>query len=409
MAERVLPGQSVRLRPAAPTDRRSVYEWAALSDLTAAMMGPPLYPDHPVPSWEAFCVDHGPHFFDGSDLMLGRCYIIEADGEPVGQIYYNDIEERAGARRVEIDLWLRAERYTGRGYGTDALETLCRHLSESLAVEVVMLQPSARNPRAIRAYEKVGFRRLALPLDEARALWGPNDYDDSVYMVKPLNTTAQVAQSGARPFADNRASYDAVADAYAREIYDELRDKPFDRAQLDRLAAAVGSRGVICDLGCGPGQIARYLADRGASVVGVDLSDGMLAQARRLNPDVVFQQGDMRALTTVRDGAWAGIAAFYSIIHIPRAQLTAALTELRRVLQPGGLLLLAFHLGQGELHLDTWWDRPVNAEFIYFQTAEMRQALEAAGFAILEAQEREPYADVEHPSRRAYILARRAE
>jgi len=152
----------------------------------------------------------------------------------------------------------------------------------------------------------------------------------------------------------------------------------------------VGSRGVICDLGCGPGQIARYLADRGASVVGVDLSDGMLAQARRLNPDVVFQQGDMRALTTVRDGAWAGIAAFYSIIHIPRAQLTAALTELRRVLQPGGLLLLAFHLGQGELHLDTWWDRPVNAEFIYFQTAEMRQALEAAGFAILEAQEREP-------------------
>jgi len=243
VAERVLPGQSVRLRPAAPTDRRSVYEWAALSDLTAAMMGPPLYPDHPVPSWEAFCADHGPHFFDGSDLMLGRCYIIEADGEPVGQIYYNDIEERAGARRVEIDLWLRAERYTGRGYGTDALETLCRHLSESLAVEVVMLQPSARNPRAIRAYEKVGFRRLALPLDEARALWGPNDYEDSVYMVKPLNTTAQVAQSGARPFADNRASYDAVADAYAREIYDELRDKPFDRAQSRSIVRnSTGSR-----------------------------------------------------------------------------------------------------------------------------------------------------------------------
>lgn len=214
---------------------------------------------------------------------------------------------------------------------------------------------------------------------------------------------------GAPNPADNRASYDAVADEYAREIYDELRHKPFDREQLDRLAAAVGSRGVICDLGCGPGQIARYLADRGASVVGVDLSEGMLAQARRLNPDLVFQQGDMLALTVAPDGAWAGIAAFYSIIHIPRAQLVSALTELRRVLQPGGLLLLAFHLGEGELRVDTWWDRPVNAEFVYYKSAEMIAALEAAGFVIVEAQEREPYPQVEHQSRRAYILARRVE
>ncbi len=408
MAERVLQGRRVKLRPATPDDRRPVYEWAACSDLTAAMMGPPLFPEHPAPSWEEFCEDHGPHFFDGSNLMLGRCFIIEVDGEAVGQIYYNDIEERAGSRRTEIDLWMRAEAYCGRGYGSDALDTLCVHLAETLAVTACIVQPSARNSRAIRAYERVGFRPLAVPLAEARALWGPNDYDDSVYMVKPLSAAAAGVQSGARPFADNRASYDAIADEYAREIYDELLNKPFDRTQLDRLAMAVGSRGVICDLGCGPGQIARYLADHGASVVGVDLSDGMLAQARRLNPDIVFQQGDMRALTGVADGAWAGIAAFYSIIHIPRAQLVAALTELRRVLQPGGLLLLAFHLGEGELHLDSWWDRPVNAEFVYFQTAEMLAALEAAGFAIEKAQEREPYPDVEHQSRRAYILARRA-
>ena len=409
MAERVLSGRQVKLRPATPEDRRAVYEWAACSDLTAAMMGPPLFPEHPAPSWEAFCAEHGPHFFDGSNLTLGRCFIIEVDGEAVGQIYYNDIEERAGARRTELDLWMRAEAHCGRGYGSDALETLCAHLAETLAVTACMVQPSARNPRAIRAYEKVGFQPLALPLAEARALWGPNDYDDSVYMVKRLGVADPTVQPGERLVVDNRASYDAVADEYARQIYDELRHKPFDREQLDRLAAAVGSRGVICDLGCGPGQIARHLADRGAAVVGVDLSEGMLAQARRLNPGIAFQQGDMRALTTVPDGAWAGIAAFYSIIHIPRAQLVSALTELRRVLQPGGLLLLAFHLGEGELHLDTWWERPVNAEFVYFQTAEMLTALAAAGFVIDEAQERAPYPDVEHQSRRAYILARRAE
>ena len=47
-----------------------------------------------------------------------------------------------------------------------------------------MVQPSARNQRAIRTYEKVGFRRLDLPLESARELWGPNYFCDSVYMVR---------------------------------------------------------------------------------------------------------------------------------------------------------------------------------------------------------------------------------
>jgi len=49
-----------------------------------------------------------------------------------------------------------------------------------------MIQPSASNPRAIRAYEKAGFSRLDLPLESARELWGPNDYYDSVYMVMTI-------------------------------------------------------------------------------------------------------------------------------------------------------------------------------------------------------------------------------
>lgn len=208
------------------------------------------------------------------------------------------------------------------------------------------------------------------------------------------------------PPDDMRASYDRVADEYARQIYDELRHKPFDREQLDGLAATVGSRGLICDLGCGPGQVARYLADRGAAVVGIDLSDGMLDQARRLNPDLTFRQGDMRDLAGVPDGAWAGIAAFYSVIHIPRAQVGATLRELRRVLQPGGWLLLAFHLGDEVLHLTTWWERPVSADFVFYESGEMTRELEGAAYTIDSALEREPYPEIEHQSRRGYILAR---
>ena len=132
----------------------------------------------------------------------------------------------------------------------------------------------------------------------------------------------------------------------------------------------------------------------------------MVERALSLTPGVELRQGDKLALDAP-DGAWAGIAAFYSIIHIPRGDVTRALGELRRVLRPGGLLLLTFHLGDDTIHLDEWWGHNVCVDFFLFQSAEMAAYLTAAGFEIDEIIEREPYPDIEHQSRRAYIFARR--
>jgi ubiquinone/menaquinone biosynthesis C-methylase UbiE len=203
-----------------------------------------------------------------------------------------------------------------------------------------------------------------------------------------------------------QASYDRVAEEYARRIFDELQYKPIDRQLLDRLAASIPEGGVICDLGCGPGHVARYLRERGVKVIGVDLSAQMIAQAQRLNPELEFRRGNMQALD-VEDDAWAGIAAFYSIIHIPRDEVVMALQEWKRVLQPGGLLLVAFHLGTEVLHLDEWWEQPVSADFVFFLAAEMQAYLQATGFLIEDVIERPPYPEVEHQSHRAYLLARK--
>src|SRR5439155_15857605 len=80
------------------------------------------------------------------------------------------------------------------------------------------------------------------------------------------------------------AKYDRVAEKYAAAFFDELERKPFDRALLDRFAAAVAGRGRVCDVGCGPGHVGRYLAARGVEVFGLDLSPRMVELARRLNP-----------------------------------------------------------------------------------------------------------------------------
>src|ERR1051325_10277373 len=207
--------------------------------------------------------------------------------------------------------------------------------------------------------------------------------------------------------SNTQASYDQVAVEYAEKFKDEMDDKPFDRDCLDRLAREVGDLGPICDLGCGPSQIARYLHHQGVKTLGVDLSARMVEEAQRLNPEIPFHQGDMLALPDA-DNSWGGIAAFYCIIHIPREKIVAALREMNRVLKPGGVLLITFHIGDEIKHLDDWWEKPVNLDFAFFQPAEMEGWLMEAGFELEENLEREPNPEVEVATRRAYVFARKA-
>ena len=203
-----------------------------------------------------------------------------------------------------------------------------------------------------------------------------------------------------------RESYDGIADEYARRIFYELEHKPLDRSLLDRFAAATSGRGEVCDMGCGPGHIARYLRDAGAAVFGLDLSPQMVEQARRLNPDIRFREGNMTALD-LGDGSLAGITAFYAIVNIPEALLPQVFREMARVLAPGGLLLLSFHMGSEKLDVAEMWGRPISMNFFLFQPAAIQRAMEAAGLEMEEVVERAPYAPgVEHQTRRAYIFAR---
>lgn len=202
-----------------------------------------------------------------------------------------------------------------------------------------------------------------------------------------------------------QTSYDTVAEEYARRMLNELDHKPRDRELLDQFAAQVKDHGRVADIGCGPGQIARYLHDRGVDAFGIDLSPAMVEFASKAHPGMEFRQGDMRALP-LPDNSLAGITAFYSIIHIPRADVVNVLKELRRVLQKDGTLLLSFHRGDEIRHFEELWEKPVSLDFIFFERDEMVGYLEAAGFIIDEVIERAPYPDgVEAQTQRVYIFA----
>jgi SAM-dependent methyltransferase len=208
-------------------------------------------------------------------------------------------------------------------------------------------------------------------------------------------------------WADPSPTYDVVADRYAAKFLDELSHKPFDRDLLDRFAGDVLLRATaerpVCDLGCGPGHIGGYLAERGVPVIGIDLSTAMVLTAQRAFPDLTFAQGDMTALDRP-DGCFAGIACFYAIIHLPRVRVPAALGEMRRTLVDGGALLLAAHGGTGSLHADEMLEQPVSLDATLFSLDELTAMVQAAGCTIVEAYERPPYED-ELATPRLYVWA----
>ncbi len=204
-----------------------------------------------------------------------------------------------------------------------------------------------------------------------------------------------------------RNDYDQIAAEYVAHIFNELEGKPLDRALLLRFAAAVKEKGPVCDVGCGPGQIARFLHEAGVQATGVDLSPQMVEQARRLSPGIEFHQGNMLSLD-VADGSLAGITAFYAIVNLPGELLPAVFGEMARVLAPGGLLLLAFHTGGEVFAPGELWGHKISMEFRYFEPLAIQELLREAGFNIEEIVERGPYApEVEHQSQRAYIFARK--
>lgn len=201
-----------------------------------------------------------------------------------------------------------------------------------------------------------------------------------------------------------RRSYDVVADEYRDRLSNELAEKPLDRALLAALVEQVGPGRAVADLGCGPGHVTAWLAQRGVPVVGIDLSPEMVAVARREHPEAEFREGDLLRLPA-SDGEFGAAVALYSVIHLGPDELRSAFAEIRRVLRPGAPLLVAVHLGTEVRHLDEWWGHRVDVDFHFFEAQTLLGALTDAGFAVEARLERVSYPH-EVETRRLYVLAR---
>ncbi|MFF9816807.1 class I SAM-dependent DNA methyltransferase [Streptomyces sp. NPDC014006] len=213
---------------------------------------------------------------------------------------------------------------------------------------------------------------------------------------------------------DTRAAYDAIAPAFAEAFPDILTDLPLERALLSAFAEQVTAHGPepVADVGSGPGHVTARLHSLGVPVFGIDISPRMAALAREAHPDLRFHVGSMTALD-VPDATLGGLLALYSVIHVPDEHLPTVFAEFRRVLVPGGQLLLSFQMadpaadGTEHLHLSERFGQAIALDYYWRTPQAVAAVLTEAGLTLQARVVREPLGPEKRP--RAFLLARKPE
>lgn len=202
------------------------------------------------------------------------------------------------------------------------------------------------------------------------------------------------------------AAYDVVASDYAALLEGFLDASVFDRAVLDMFAGLVRGGGPVADLGCGPGRLTGWLTAHGLEVVGVDLSPGMVAEARRRHPAVRFEEGSLLDPPLADLAPLAGALHWYSLIHVPPADRPTAFATAARLLRPGAPLVVAFQVGDDvDVHLDHAYGHDVDLRPFRLDPDRVLADARAAGFDLVARVDRAPEPFERQPQ--CYLLLRR--
>ena len=236
-------------------------------------MGPPDYPDSRIPTLKKFCRDYRVSFFGPIGDKTGRNYIIIANSVPVGTVGYDLFDDRK--RRVVLDIWMRAEKYCAKGYGTDALG-----FSAAAA-------PGSKKPE--------NHRRIPF-LCQRTFLW-------------------QTVSSITTQFEWYESLFENYAHRYDKECFVQGTAGECDFIE-DEINHDKSLK--IMDIGCGTGRHAIELTKRGHNVTGVDLSESQLARekekAEEAGATIDFQKYDARNLPCggVDGGRRNGVVIWFS-------------------------------------------------------------------------------------------------
>ncbi len=178
---------------------------------------------------------------------------------------------------------------------------------------------------------------------------------------------------------DTIAVYNDIADSYADNV-----EHLYAPSERETFVSMIPKGGRILDAGCAGGRDSRYFDSQGYRVTGVDLSEKLLAVAKKKAPHIDFQQQDIRSLQ-FSDGSFDGIYASAVLLHLKRDELLPVLQKFNALLKPDGVMNIQVKEGRGDAVVSEKMSEGKARFFTYFQKEEMEQYLADAGFHIAKS------------------------
>ncbi|MCL2655042.1 MAG: class I SAM-dependent methyltransferase [Coriobacteriia bacterium] len=196
--------------------------------------------------------------------------------------------------------------------------------------------------------------------------------------------------------------YDGIAAWYVETYYNDMSDGEW----LDVFCAAISTGSTIADVGCGPGQYARYFRLKGFEVFSVDISSEMLRVGKALDPQLRPVLSDINQLP-FEGGSLDGLLIAYTLEHVKSEEIDEIVLELSRCLKPSGVIALMVKCGTGRYRFESSV-LPGTGGFVQlWEPRGLSSIFEKHGFSTLMIRKKPPVLREEFLHERGYVLLRK--
>jgi len=200
-------------------------------------------------------------------------------------------------------------------------------------------------------------------------------------------------------------AYSRIAEKYANVFFNELEHKPLDKKLYELFASKVSKNKKCIEIGCGSGEVSKYLKSIGINIIGIDKSKEMIEQAKILNKNIEYIQGDVFKLP-FENNSIDGIVAPYLIVNFSKIEIKKSLQEMNRVMVSNSPLLITFHVGyNNKLRIKNFLIENNNIVFILHKVGKIKKLMKETLFSIEEVIIKEPYEG--EITKRAFIYGKK--
>lgn len=171
-------------------------------------------------------------------------------------------------------------------------------------------------------------------------------------------------------------TYNKIAQEYDKEFGNDYSDTPY----VDKFLNYLEGKKVL-DIGCGVGNLTKYIMDKGFNVEGIDLSKEMLNIAKQKYSDIKFYEMNMKEITLRKK--YDGIMLAYSLFHLTKKEVIEVLPKYYDLLNSNGKILLILQYGQGERIVNEPLKEGLKIFINYYSQDEIIEILKNNRFKIL--------------------------